>query len=160
MSRRPGGVRATVHSISCAPSEWERIRERAAAEGKSMSRYIVDRALTREPRDPEKGAQLVLDADEQRALCDVVTRIAAEMSERMFQDAAESPNMANAVRVLFETKLDEMTRRGRYAEMKALLDEVFDAERAERIGAAVYERNRRKTYMLHDSPGRRETCAS
>ena len=143
MSRQPGRVRAAVHSISCTPAEWERIRERAAAEGKSMSRYVVDRALTREPRDPEKGAQLVLGADEQRALCDAVTRLAAEMSGQMFQDAAGSPNMANAVRVLFETKLDEMTRRGRYAEMKALLDEVFDAERAERIGAAVYERNRR-----------------
>ena len=41
-----------VHSLSCTDTEWERVRERADAAGLSMSRYLVERALTVElPRD-------------------------------------------------------------------------------------------------------------
>ena len=35
-----------VHSLSCSDAEWERVRERADAAGLSISRYLVERAMT------------------------------------------------------------------------------------------------------------------
>ena len=50
--RRPRNPATMVHSLSCTDTEWERVRERADAAGLSMSRYLVERALTAElPRD-------------------------------------------------------------------------------------------------------------
>ena len=50
--RRRRNPATMVHSLSCTDAEWERVRERADAAGLSMSRYLVERALTAElPRD-------------------------------------------------------------------------------------------------------------
>ena len=38
-------VRRKPHSISATDTEWERIRERAAATGLSISQFLVERAL-------------------------------------------------------------------------------------------------------------------
>ena len=52
--RRPRNPATMVHSLSCTDTEWERVRERADAAGLSMSRYLVERALTVElPRDED-----------------------------------------------------------------------------------------------------------
>ena len=60
-----------VHSLSCTDTEWERVRERADAAGLSMSRYLVERALTVElPRDGDgkigPPPRLVLSEGEQQ----------------------------------------------------------------------------------------------
>ena len=74
-----------VHSLSCTDTEWERVRERADAAGLSMSRYLVERALTVElPRDGDgkigPPPRLVLSEGEQQQIHDRIERISARMS--------------------------------------------------------------------------------
>lgn len=135
--------RVKSHSISCSRLDWERIREQALEAGRPLSRYIVERALSATPA-PEPGPpqRLALDADEQRRLLDAVLRMAALLSGAMAADGAERPGLPGAVRALFEAKLDEMARTGRYREMRALLDDILRDERASGIADIVYERSR------------------
>ena len=44
--RRPRTPGQMVHSVSATDLEWERVRERADTAGLSISRYLVERALT------------------------------------------------------------------------------------------------------------------
>ena len=130
-------MRSTTHSVSCTPLEWERIRERALEEGKPVSRYLVEHALTVGPgsRGEAVGAppELVLGASEQSELHDNLAAFAALMSEQMFQDDPLHPNLPAMIRAPFEAQLDEMTRTGRYGEMKALLDEVIGPAESGRV---------------------------
>ena len=134
--------RVRSHSISCSQLDWERIRDRAREAGRPMSRYIVERALSARPA-PEPGApeHLVLSAEEQRRLLESVLRMAELLSGAMVPVADGRPGLPGAVRALFETKMDEMARTGRYREMKALLDTVIRDERAARIADDIYERS-------------------
>ncbi len=107
----------------------------------TISRYLVERALTGTPHpEPEASQNLVLTAEEQRRLLDTVLRTAALLSGAMAAEGQDSPGLQDAVRALFEAKMDEMARTGRYGEMRALLDTVLGAERAARIADHVYER--------------------
>ncbi len=136
--------RARSHSISCSRLDWERIRERAREAGKPMSRYIVERTLSVTPGpEPEMPERLVLDGEEQRRLLDAVLRMAELLSGAMAPEGDGRPGLPGAVRALFEAKMDEMARTGRYREMRALLDTVLRDERAARIADGVYERSRR-----------------
>ena len=74
-----------VHSLSCTDTEWERVRERADAAGLSMSRYLVERALTVElPRDGDgkigPPPRLVLSEGEQREMHDRIAHVFGRMS--------------------------------------------------------------------------------
>lgn len=134
----------TSHSISCSRLDWERIRERAREAGKPMSRYIVERTLSVTPGpEPEAPERLVLEPEEQRRLLDAVLRAAELLSGAMAPEGEDGPGLSGALRALFEAKMDEMARTGRYQEMKALLDGVLRDERAARIADGVYERSRR-----------------
>ena len=137
-------ARRKSHSISCSRLDWERIRERAREAGKPMSRYIVERALSVTPGpEPEAPDRLVLEPEEQRRLLDAVLRAAGLLSGAMASTGADKPGLPSALRALFEAKMDEMARTGRYQEMKALLDGVLRDERAAMIADGVYERGRR-----------------
>lgn len=144
-TRKPKEMRSTTHSVSCTALEWERMRERAREAGKPISRFLVERALTVDPGSRGTAAdapqELVLGAGEQGELHDNLAAFAALMSEQMFQDDPLRPNLPAMIRALFETRLDEMTRTGRYGEMKALLDEVIGPAESGRIANAAYERN-------------------
>ena len=83
--RRRRNPATMVHSLSCTDAEWERVRERADAAGLSMSRYLVERALTAElPRDGDgkigPPPRLVLSEGEQQQIHDRIERIYARMS--------------------------------------------------------------------------------
>ena len=56
-------ARSRQYSVSCLPLEWETIRERAAAAGTSVSRFVLGCAL-----DDEAAHRLSLSEEEQRAL--------------------------------------------------------------------------------------------
>ena len=78
--RRPRNPATMVHSLSCTDTEWERVRERADAAGLSMSRYLVERALTLElPRDGDgklrAPPRLVLSEGEQREMHDRIAHV-------------------------------------------------------------------------------------
>lgn len=110
-----------------------------------MSRYLVERAQTVDPGSREEAvdtpSELVLGASEQCELHENLASFAALISEQMFQDDPLKPNLPAIVRALFETRLDEMTRTGRYGEMKALLDEVIGPTESGRVANAAYKRN-------------------
>lgn len=131
--------------ISCSRLDWLRIAERAREAGKPISRYVVERALSGTPAPEPAAAQpLVLDADEQRRLLDGVLRMEELLSGAMAPEGTGRPGMPEAVRALFEAKLDEMARTGRYGEIRALLDRVPGDERAAGIADDVYARARRR----------------
>ena len=142
---RPPRERVRNRSISCSRLDWLRIGERAGEAGQPISRYVVARALsgTLAPK-PSAAQPLVLDAEEQRRLLDGVLRMADLLSGAMAPEGTDRPGLPGAVGVLFEAKLDQMMRTGRYGEMRALLDRVLGEERAEGIADDVYERARRR----------------
>lgn len=139
------GARSRNRSISCSRLDWLRIAERAQEADMPISRYIVERALTGTPGpEPEAAESLVLTAEEQRRLLDTVMRMASLLSGAMAPEGRDSPGLPGAVRALFEAKIDEMARTGRYEEMRTLLNAVFGDERAAGIADNVYERWRRR----------------
>ncbi len=78
--RRPRAPGQMVHSVSATDLEWERVRERADAAGLSISRYLVERALTVELRRDAKGGsgpppRLVWSEAEQREMRDRIAEI-------------------------------------------------------------------------------------
>lgn len=121
------------HSLSCTVRDWERIRDLAERSGKLVSHYIVDRVRRDEgPDDPEKGwgNGLALDEREQLAMHDAVLR-AEELVSVLASPAGEnSPDLCEAVRTLFESRLDEMDRAGNQDVMKQLLERTTGPERA------------------------------
>ncbi len=141
MPRQRKAETVTMHSVSCTRLEWERIRECAHREGLSVSRFVVERALDRSPsasvRNPPR---LVLSPDDQRTMKETI----AAMAERIdaLDGTNEVPGFAASVRVLFELKLDEMSRTGRHRTMARLLDQVLQDSRAARISEEVYQRTR------------------
>ena len=130
-----------MHSISCSRLEWERIRALAEREGVSMSKLLVERALKRTPpakvRNPPR---LVLIPEEQRSLLETVT--ATSETVRSLEGTDDTPGFAETLRVLFEIRLDAMTRSGKHRTMVRLLEEVLQDSRAARIEEEVYQRNR------------------
>ena len=64
------------------------------------------------------------------------------LSGAMAPEGEDRPGLPGAVRALFEAKMDEMARTGRYREMRTLLDGVLRNERAAGIADGVYERSR------------------
>ena len=75
---------------------------------------------------------------------DGVLRMAELLSGAMAPEGTGGPGLPEAVRTLFEAKLDEMARTGRYGEMSALLERVLGDERAAGIADDAYARARRR----------------
>ena len=109
----------------------------------SISRFLVDRALHGDPGGSTGQAQdPALTGVGQRTLHDRVTALANLLLPLLKPADAQQPSLPNAVRVLFDMKLDEMTRTGRHREMTKLLATVFGDDRASRIAEEVRGRNR------------------
>ena len=133
--------RAVAHSLSCTALEWECIRELAADAGKSMSRYIVDRLLGRDGEAHAEGDHAsVLDLSSQRAMHDAVLRAEALVARLVGTPDDTSPDVPEAVRALFEARLEDMVRAGRHAAAKGLLTSVVGAERGARALSRAVER--------------------
>ena len=131
-----------TQSVSCTRLEWERLRECARRERMSISRFVVERALHGDPRGSAGQSQdLALTGNGQRTLHDRVTAVVGLLLPLLTQADAQQPNLPNAMRVLFDMKLDEMTRTRRHREMTRLLATVFGDDRASRIVEEVRGRN-------------------
>lgn len=134
---------ARTQSVSCTRLEWERLRECARRKRMSISRFLVDCALHGDPDGSAGRARdLALTGNGQRTLHDRVMALADLLLPLLKPADAQQPSLPGAVRVLFDMKLDEMTRTGRHREMAKLLDTVFGDDRASRIAEEVRERNR------------------
>ena len=106
-----------------------------------MSRYIVGQALSAMPVAELPASELlVLTAQEQRRLLDTALRLEELLSGTAAPGGDGRPGLPAAAGFLFEAKLDDMLRTGRYREMRALLDRVAGEERAARIADEAYER--------------------
>lgn len=137
--RRRRNPATMVHSLSCTDVEWERVRERADAADLSISRYLVERALTVElPRDGEGkvGAppRLVLSEDEQREMHDRIERICRTMSTGSAEeDKSVLAQMGGSVSRLAGAAMLDLIRKGRTRQTIALLAVHFGEEDAVRI---------------------------
>ena len=137
--RRPRSPATMVHSLSCTDTEWERVRERADAAGLSMSRYLVERALTAElPRDEDgkigPPPRLVLSEGEQQQIHDRIERIYARMSTGSAEeDRSVLARLDSAVSLLARAAMLDLVRDGRTRQMIALLAEQYGEEKAVRI---------------------------
>ena len=134
--RRPRNPATMVHSLSCTDTEWERVRERADAAGLSMSRYLVERALTLElPRDGDgklrAPPRLVLSEGEQQQIHDRIERIYARMSTGSAEeDRSVLARLGRSVSRLAGAAMLDMVRDGRTRQMIALLAEQYGEEKA------------------------------
>ena len=137
--RRRRNPATMVRSLSCTDVEWERVRERADAAGQSMSRYLVERALTVElPRDGDgrigPPPRLVLSEGDQREMHDRI----AQMFETMSTGSAEEDRsvlarLGHSVSLVTRAAMLELVREGRTREMIALLAVHHGEEEAVRI---------------------------
>ena len=137
--RRPRNPATMVHSLSCTDTEWERVRERSDAAGLSMSRYLVERALTVElPRDGDgkigPPPRLVLSEGEQQQIHERIERIYARMSTGSAEeDRSVLAQLGGSVSLLARAAMLDMIRDGRTRQMIALLAEQYGEEEAARI---------------------------
>ena len=148
--RRPRSPATMVRSLSCTDAEWERVRERADAAGLSMSRYLVERALTAElPRDGDgkigPPPRLVLSEGEQQQIHDRIEHIYARMSTGSAEeDRSVLARLGRLVSRLAGAAMLDMVRDGRTRQVIALLAVHFGEEdairTAERFVAWARER--------------------
>ena len=128
-----------VHSLSCTDTEWERVRERADAAGLSMSRYLVERALTVElPRDGDgkigPPPRLVLSEGEQREMHDRIAHVFGRMSTGSTEeDRSILARLDSSVLLLARAAMLDLVRGGRTRQMIALLAEQYGEEKAVRV---------------------------
>ena len=128
-----------VHSLSCTDTEWERVRERADAAGLSMSRYLVERALTVElPRDGDgkigPPPRLVLSEGEQREMHDRIAHVFGRMSTGSAEeDRSVLARLNSSVLLLARAAMLDLVRGGRTRQMIALLAEQYGEEKAVRV---------------------------
>ena len=132
-----------VHSLSSTDAEWERVRERADAAGLSISRYLVERALTVElPRDGDgelrEPPRLVLSEREQRRMHDRIASVFERMSTGSGgKEASLLAQMNERVALVARSAMLDLVRDGRTRDMAALLVEVFGEEEGTRIAEQV-----------------------
>ena len=126
------------------------MRERAGAAGLSISRYLVERALTVElPRDGDgelrEPPRLVLSENEQREMHDRIAHVFERMSTGAVEkDASLLAQMNDRVAVVARSAMLDLVRDGRTRQMVALLVEVFGEEDGTRIAGQLVAWARKK----------------
>ena len=133
------GERATSHTISCSPVEWEMIREAAQQAGMSMSAFLLHQVRAGSDEAAPTAhvpGRIVLSAEEQHSLYAAVT----DAAEWLGPDATATPDLAEAVQVLFDDALDDLIRTGRTSVAEELLALACPPERGRRILDAAQER--------------------
>ena len=136
--------RSVSHSISGTALEWEQLRHLAEHSGKTISRFIRDSMAERRrsrTQETDEGDAQLLTPDEVREMRDSAVRAEALISRLVERPGAASPDVSEAVRFLFEARLEDMARTGRHDSMKELLTSIVGPERAARILRRVLNRN-------------------
>ena len=127
-----------VRSLSCTDVEWERVRERADAAELSMSRYLVERALTVElPRDGDgrigPPPRLVLSEGDQREMHERIAQMFGRMSTGSSEeDRSILARLRNSVGLVASAAMLDLVREGRTRQLIALLAEILGEEEAAR----------------------------
>ena len=141
--RRPRASRGEVYSVSCTDDKWERLEACARRRGASTSRYLVECALTREPlTDPPP--RLILSEAQQRELYGRIASIAERTVGGTDSPEALMERLRRAVAFLLNATMLDMSRAGRAAEMRAILESLLGEHEASSIIDRFHERLRRK----------------
>ncbi len=139
--RRGRRSRPRAYSLSCTDTDWGRVRVLAERKGLSISRYMVERGLTVNPKsEPEPPPRLVLDEAEQRTLLGHVAAIAERTAEAE-TDEALLTRIRNSLAFLAEETMRTMMREGRGEELREMLTGLF----GEQVAAASVDRLRART---------------
>ena len=149
MARRPRPSAKNQLSISVTDLQWELIRERAAARGLTMSRYLVQCGATvaLAPAAVAPPA-LVLREAEQRQLLDDTARISELLQGQDRPVAQVLEEMAATLSCLLEATALDMVRQGRGDELSAILRDVFGEDRARAIGRELGVEGARQRTLL------------
>ena len=91
-------ARSRQYSVSCAPLEWETIRERAAA-GTSVSRFVLGCAL-----DDDAAHRLALSEEEQRTLYNRVNLLLMATQDLLRPLPGSEVTLREAVEFLFRAE--------------------------------------------------------
>ena len=139
-----------VRAISCPDSDWDRVRKRAEAAGMSMSRYVVEKALTVELVTDRDGRsrfppRLVLTEEDQIAIRDGVARITERMADP--DDLTDLGRLRKRVGFLLMATMFAMVRDRRIREMTRILAELFGPEEGGRIAERFLTRARRQGWL-------------
>ena len=129
-------------AISCTDQAWTRLQARARAEGRSASRYAIERALSARPlpRAPADEAEpLVLSAAEQRTLVAAVGRIDAGLRTGG-ATASTLDQLGRRVQVLVTMAMEEWVRAGRSERLLAIAEEQLGEERMPAVRGWVRQR--------------------
>ena len=92
-------ARSRQYSVSCAPLEWETIRERAAAAGTSVSRFVLGCAL-----DDDAAHRLALSEEEQRALYNRINLLLMATQDLLRPLPGSEVTLREAVEFLFRAE--------------------------------------------------------
>ena len=147
MSRKRRTTSPMVRTISCADTDWERVRKKAAAADMSMSQYVVSRALNTElvvdPGDrPRFPPRLVLGEEEQVRIRDQVAMIAERMADP--DDLTDLGKLRKRVAFILTATMNDMVDNRRTREMTLILADLFGPEEGERIAEKFLSRRRSK----------------
>lgn len=82
------------------PADWDRIRARAEAVGKSVSEFVMTCAL--HDATPPPTSPLVLTPEEQRDLCRNIHELNQRLVGMFFGRADHGPALVDAVQLLYD----------------------------------------------------------
>ena len=116
------------HSISCTDEDWQMICRGGERAGKKPSAWFIQCALSVNPL-AGRTFPLVLDENQQRTVVRAIRRLAQPFSGR----PESLSRIEDDVRHVLRERVRAMIRRGRSAEARARLQEVFGERRAEWI---------------------------
>lgn len=137
---RRGGRRtppSQVRSISCTDADWERIRVLAEGRDRSISRCLVECALSGEPDRPAEGDPL-------RAVAARLDRILERLEGSQGGSEAILPSLANAAAFLADTAMREALARGDAAGLGRRLAALLGGAEAEAVLARFRRREARR----------------
>ena len=124
----PGDDAATVStSFSCTDAEYAQIRARAEAEGKTLSGYVIERGLTvplaGDSAQAPVAQRLILTEDEQR-------EVHAALRRAPHDAEGWARALEERVALVLDAVLVDQLWQGRGEQVRTLLAQVVDAERA------------------------------
>ena len=81
MTARSDRPRKVQQSFYCTDSQWEEIRERSRAEGRTASAWLVDRSIAIRPAPVDRDGGPGLTAEQERQLLKDIRSMAATLDE-------------------------------------------------------------------------------
>ena len=124
MTARSDRPRKVQQSFYCTDSQWEEIRERSRAEGRTASAWLVDRSIAIRPAPVDQDDGPGLTAEQERQLLKDVRSMAATL------DGLERPPEGGAIAMrpmllgIFRMLETLMAEKGKLDELRSIHSEI------------------------------------